>query len=93
MTGTGFRRRRCCGLRRYGFSPQRPARRAYQQKPEKVRAWLEGEYPAIVARPQRERRGGLDRSVRAAQRHHTTGSQLGTEGQHRWCGSTANACA
>ncbi|MGY2055304.1 IS630 family transposase [Nocardia gipuzkoensis] len=41
-------------LRRHGFSPQRPARRAYQQKPEKVRAWLEGEYPAIVARAKAE---------------------------------------
>jgi transposase len=37
-------------LRRHGFTPQRPARRAYQQKQAKVRAWLEQEYPAIAAR-------------------------------------------
>ena len=41
-------------LRRHGFSPQRPARRAYRQKSEKVRAWLDTEYPVIAARAQPE---------------------------------------
>lgn len=42
-------------LRRHGFTPQRPARRSYQQQDEQVRAWLEEEYPAIAARARQEK--------------------------------------
>ncbi|WP_406724448.1 IS630 family transposase [Streptomyces sp. GD-15H] len=41
-------------LRRHGFTPQRPARRAYQQKQEKVTAWLKEEYPALAERARSE---------------------------------------
>jgi transposase len=41
-------------LRRWGLSPQKPARRAYEQDPRVVRRWLEEEYPAIRADAQRE---------------------------------------
>jgi len=34
-------------LHRLGLSPQRPLVRAYEQDPERVRAWKEEEYPAI----------------------------------------------
>ena len=34
-------------LRRWGLTPQKPARRAYQQDPEAVRHWLQVEYPEI----------------------------------------------
>jgi transposase len=34
-------------LRRWGLTPQKPARRAYEQDPEAVRRWLEVEYPEI----------------------------------------------
>lgn len=34
-------------LRRWGFTPQKPMRRAYEQNPEDVKRWLEEEYPAI----------------------------------------------
>ncbi|MBK6869081.1 MAG: IS630 family transposase [Burkholderiales bacterium] len=34
-------------LRRWGFTPQKPIKRAYEQRPEAVRQWLEHEYPAI----------------------------------------------
>lgn len=37
-------------LRRWGFTPQKPARRAWQQDDKKVRQWLEEEYPAIEAK-------------------------------------------
>jgi len=36
-------------LRRLGLSPQRPLVRAYEQDPERVRAWKEEVYPAIQA--------------------------------------------
>ena len=41
-------------LRRHGFTPQRPARRAYQQQDAKVRAWLQEKYPAVAARARSE---------------------------------------
>jgi transposase len=34
-------------LRHWGFTPQKPLRRAYEQDPEAVRRWLEEQYPAI----------------------------------------------
>ena len=34
-------------LRDWGFTPQRPARRALQQNPRAVRRWLKVDYPAI----------------------------------------------
>jgi transposase len=36
-------------LRKLGLSPQRPLVRAYEQDPERVRAWKEQTYPAIQA--------------------------------------------
>jgi transposase len=37
-------------LARWGFTPQKPIKRAYEQSPAAVQAWLEGEYPAIEQR-------------------------------------------
>lgn len=37
-------------LRDWGFSPQKPARRALERDPVAVRRWLEKEYPAIQTR-------------------------------------------
>lgn len=34
-------------LKKWGFTPQKPLRRAYEQDPEAVRRWLQEEYPAI----------------------------------------------
>ncbi|MGW4720353.1 winged helix-turn-helix domain-containing protein [Nocardia sp. NPDC004260] len=62
-------------LRRHGFTPQRPARRAYQQKPEVVRRGWTHRVPRYRrSHPQRERYGGLDRSVRAVQRRRPAGA-------------------
>jgi transposase len=36
-------------LKKLGFSPQKPLRRAYQQDAEAVKTWLEVEYPKIKA--------------------------------------------
>ncbi len=41
-------------LKRWGFTPQKPIKRAYEQNPEAVQAWLEGEYPAIAERASQE---------------------------------------
>ena len=41
-------------LRRWGFTPQRPIKRALEQDPAWLKAWLEDEYPMIVARAKTE---------------------------------------
>lgn len=41
-------------LKRWGFTPQRPLQRAYEQKPQAVQKWLNEEYPAIAARAKAE---------------------------------------
>jgi len=35
-------------LKRWGFTPQKPAKRAYEQQPAAVKKWLDEEYPAIA---------------------------------------------
>jgi len=42
-------------LKRWGFTPQKPARRAFEQNPEQVQRWLAEEYPAIRAAARREK--------------------------------------
>lgn len=37
-------------LKRWGFTPQKPLKRAYEQRPEAVQQWLNKEYPAIQER-------------------------------------------
>jgi transposase len=42
-------------LARWGFTAQKPIRRAYEQDPAAVRRWLRRDYPAIVAQAKRAR--------------------------------------
>jgi hypothetical protein len=42
-------------LRAWGFSPQKPLRRACEQDSERVRVWLHEVYPALAARARREK--------------------------------------
>ena len=42
-------------LKRWGFTPQKPTRRAWEQNPEQVRQWLEKEYPSIRRQAQKEK--------------------------------------
>lgn len=41
-------------LKRWGFTPQKPLRRAYKQNPKAVKAWLNEEYPTIAKRAKME---------------------------------------
>lgn len=41
-------------LKRWGFTPQKPVRRAYEQNPKKLRKWLKQEYPEIACQAKRE---------------------------------------
>lgn len=42
-------------LARWGFTPQKPKRVAYERDPEAVRQWMEEVYPTIRARAKREK--------------------------------------
>jgi transposase len=42
-------------LKRWGFTPQKPLRRAYQRNEAAVRAWLKSDYPGIQQRAKREK--------------------------------------
>lgn len=42
-------------LARWGFTPQKPIRRAYEQRPEAVQQWLNETYPTIELRAKAER--------------------------------------
>lgn len=41
-------------LQRWGFTPQKPAKRAYEQRPAEVKKWLEETYPKIAADAKKE---------------------------------------
>jgi transposase len=41
-------------LKLWGYTPQRPISKAFEQKPEQVKKWLEKEYPAIKKRAAKE---------------------------------------
>jgi len=41
-------------LSRWGFTPQRPIKKAYEQQDKAVQRWLETDYPAIVKRAKKE---------------------------------------
>lgn len=42
-------------LQRWGFTPQKPVKRAYEQNPQAVKQWLETEYPILMARAKKEK--------------------------------------
>jgi len=42
-------------LSRWGFTPQKPIKRAYEQQPERIKKWLNEEYPCIAQRARKER--------------------------------------
>jgi transposase len=41
-------------LKSWGYTPQKPISKAFEQKPEKVKQWLEKEYPGIKRRAAKE---------------------------------------
>jgi len=41
-------------LKSWGYTPQKPIAKAFEQKPGKVKAWLKKEYPSIVERSKQE---------------------------------------
>jgi len=68
-------------LRHWGFTPQKPARRALEQNPEAVEYWLKERYPAIQRRAKAEKgeiHWGDEMGMRS---DHQTGRTYGRKGQ------------
>jgi hypothetical protein len=42
-------------LKRWGFTPQKPVKRAYEQSSQAVQKWLERDYPVIFSRAKQEK--------------------------------------
>ncbi len=41
-------------MKRLGFTPQKPIKRAYEQNPKAVKKWLDKEYPRITRQAEKE---------------------------------------
>jgi len=68
-------------LRRWGFTPQKPIRRAYERDPAKVKKWLDEEYPAIRRRAKREKAEILWGDEMGLRSDHQTGTSYGRKGK------------
>jgi len=68
-------------LGHWGFTPQKPVRRAFEKNPEQVSRWLEEEYPAIRKQAKREKaeiHWGDEMGLRS---DHAVGRSYGRRGQ------------
>ena len=68
-------------LRAWGFSSQKPARRAFEQNPEIVARWLDERYPAIKERAHREKALILWADEMGLRFDHTAGRSWSPVGQ------------
>ncbi len=68
-------------LKRWGFTPQKPLRRAYERDPVAVQQWLDEQYPAIRRQAKREHaeiHWGDEMGLRS---DHQTGTSYGRRGR------------
>jgi transposase len=68
-------------LRAWGFSPQKPARRAFERNPELVARWLDQRYPELERRAYRERTLILWADEMGLRSDHTAGRSWAPVGQ------------
>jgi transposase len=68
-------------LARWGFTPQKPVRQAFERNPEAVRFWLEEEYPAIVKEAKKEKAQIYWGDEMGLRSDHATGRSYGRRGQ------------
>ena len=68
-------------LKKWGFTPQKPLRRAYERDPAAVKRWLDEEYPAITRQAKQEKaeiHWGDEMGLRS---DHQTGTSYGRKGR------------
>lgn len=68
-------------LNEWGFTPQKPIRRAFEQDPQAVRKWLKEEYPEIRRRAKAERAEIYWGDEMGLRSDHATGRTFSPEGQ------------
>src|SRR5262249_51146473 len=68
-------------LKRWGMTPQKPIRRAFEQDPVAVRRWLETEYPHIEAEAKRENAQIFWGDEMGLRSDHQAGRSYGRRGQ------------
>lgn len=68
-------------LKRWGFTPQKPARRAWEQNPEQVRQWLKKEYPSIRRQARKEKAQIYWGDEMGLRSDHAVGRSYGLKGQ------------
>lgn len=68
-------------LRRWGFTPQKPLRRAYERDPEAVRRWLKKQYPAIQGLARRQKATIFWGDETGMRSDHQAGRSWGRRGQ------------
>ena len=68
-------------LKRWGFTPQKPVRRAVEQNPQEVRNWLEKEYPAIRQQAKSEKAQIFWGDEMGLRSDHAVGRSYGLRGQ------------
>jgi transposase len=73
----------CVGsyLRRWGFTPQKPLRRAFEQDPVAVRRWLDETYPEIARRAKRQGAEILWADETGLRSDHAAGRSYGLRGK------------
>jgi transposase len=68
-------------LKRWGFTPQKPVRRALEQNPQDVRNWLEREYPTIQHQAKSEKAQIFWGDEMGLRSDHAVGRSYGLRGQ------------
>jgi len=68
-------------LAKWGFTPQKPLRQAYEQDPTAVKHWLEERYPAIRAQAKAEKAEIYWGDEMGLRSHHQTGTTYGRQGK------------
>ncbi len=68
-------------LARWGFTPQKPVRRAFEKNPQAVRRWLEQDYPNIQKQAKREKAGIYWGDEMGLRSDHAVGRSYGRRGQ------------
>lgn len=68
-------------LARWGFTPQKPVRRAFEKNPKEVRRWLEEEYPQIQKQAKREKAEIYWGDEMGLRSDHAVGRSYGRRGQ------------
>ncbi|SRR5712691_7651340 len=68
-------------LKAWGFTPQKPIRRAFEQNPEEVQRWLKETYPAVRAQALREKAEIYWGDETGMRSDHAAGRSYGRRGQ------------